>query len=58
MCGPCFGCATDCTNAFKRYRRSTVDGLKPFLSPHFNSMLELPLEAIVRGCTYAVLPNS
>jgi len=48
----------DCTNAFKLYRRSTMDGLKPFLSPHFNLTLELPLKAIVRGYTYAVLPNS
>lgn len=48
----------DCTNAFKLYRRSTMEGLKPFLSPHFNLTLELPLKAIVRGYTYAVLPNS
>jgi len=48
----------DCTNAFKLYRRSTMDGLKPFLSPHFNLTLELPLKAIVRGYTYAVVPNS
>lgn len=48
----------DCTNAFKLYRRSTIDGLKPFLSPHFNLTLELPLKAIVRGYSYAVLPNS
>lgn len=48
----------DCTNAFKLYRRGTMDGLKPFLSPHFNLTLELPLKAIVRGYTYAVLPNS
>ena len=48
----------DATNAFKIYRRSTMDGLKPFLSPHFNLTLELPLKAIVRGYSYAVLPNS
>ena len=48
----------DCTNAFKLYRRHTMDGLKPFLSPHFNLTLELPLKAIVRGYSYAVLPNS
>lgn len=48
----------DATNAFKLYRRSTMDGLKPFLSPHFNLTLELPLKAIVRGYSYAVLPNS
>ena len=48
----------DCTNAFKLYRRETMDGLKPFLSPHYNLTLELPLKAIVRGYSYAVLPNS
>lgn len=48
----------DCTNAFKLYRKETMDGLKPFLSPHFNLTLELPLKAIVRGYNYAVLPNS
>lgn len=48
----------DCTNAFKIYRRHTMEGLKPFLSPHFNLTLELPLKAIVRGYSYAVVPNS
>lgn len=48
----------DCTNAFKLYRRHTMEGLKPFLSPHFNLTLELPLKAVVRGYSYAVVPNS
>jgi dolichol-phosphate mannosyltransferase len=48
----------DCTNAFKLYRRETIEGLKPFLAPHFNLTLELPLKAIVRGYSYKVLPNS
>lgn len=48
----------DCTNAFKMYRKETIEGLKPFLAPHFNLTLELPLKAIVRGYSYAVLPNS
>jgi len=48
----------DCTNAFKLYRRETIDGLKPFLAPHFNLTLELPLKAIVRGYNFAVVPNS
>jgi dolichol-phosphate mannosyltransferase len=47
----------DCTNAFKLYRRGTIDGLRPFLAPHFNLTLEMPLKAIVRGYSYAVLPN-
>lgn len=48
----------DCTNAFKLYKRTTIDGIKPFLSPHFNLTLELPLKAIVRGYSYAIVPNS
>jgi dolichol-phosphate mannosyltransferase len=48
----------DTTNAFKLYRRKTIEGLKPFLAPHFNLTLELPLKAITRGYTYAVVPNS
>jgi dolichol-phosphate mannosyltransferase len=48
----------DCTNAFKLYKRETITGLQPLLAPHFNLTLELPLKAIVRGYSYAVLPNS
>lgn len=48
----------DCTNAFKLYRRNTIDGIQPLLSPHFNLTLELPLKAIVRGYSYAVVPNT
>jgi dolichol-phosphate mannosyltransferase len=48
----------DTTNAFKLYKSDTIQGLKPFLAPHFNFTLELPLKAIVRGYTYAVVPNS
>ena len=48
----------DTTNAFKLYKRETMEGLKPFLSPHFNLTLELPLKTIVRGYSYAVVPNS
>jgi dolichol-phosphate mannosyltransferase len=47
----------DITNAFKLYRRNVVDGLRPFLSHHFNLTVELPLKAIVRGYSYAVVPN-
>ena len=47
----------DVTNAFKLYSRETIDGLKPFLSHHFNLTVELPLKAIVRGYSYAVVPN-
>lgn len=48
----------DCTNAFKLYSRKTIEGLKPFISPHFNITIELPLKAIVRGYSYTVVPNS
>ena len=48
----------DSTNAFKLYKKSTIDGLKPFLAPHFNLTIELPLKAIIRGYSYTVLPNS
>ena len=48
----------DTTNAFKLYRRETIEGIKPFLAPHFNLTIELPLKSIVRGYTYAVVPNS
>lgn len=47
----------DVTNAFKLYSRSAIQGLQPFLSHHFNLTVELPLKAIVRGYSYAVVPN-
>jgi dolichol-phosphate mannosyltransferase len=46
----------DTTNAFKAYRKAAVDGLRPFLSPHFNLTVELPLKAIVRGYAWTVIP--
>jgi dolichol-phosphate mannosyltransferase len=48
----------DTTNAFKLYRRETIEGVKPFLSPHFNLTVELPLKAYVRGYSFAIVPNS
>lgn len=48
----------DATNAFKMYRKNTINGLKPFLAPHFNLTIELPLKAIIRGYSYDILPNS
>ncbi|MBL8187255.1 MAG: glycosyltransferase family 2 protein [Acidobacteria bacterium] len=47
----------DVTNAFKLYRRLVIEGSRPFLSHHFNLTVELPLKAIVRGYSYAVVPN-
>jgi len=46
----------DITNAFKAYRREAIDGCRPYLSPHFNLTVELPLKAIVRGYTWTVIP--
>jgi dolichol-phosphate mannosyltransferase len=46
----------DFTNAFKGYRRRALDGCRPFLSPHFNLTVELPLKVIVRGYTWTVMP--
>ena len=46
----------DVTNAFKIYRREVIDGVQPILSHHFNLTVELPLKALVRGFSYAVMP--
>jgi dolichol-phosphate mannosyltransferase len=46
----------DTTNAFKAYRREVIEGCMPILSPHFNITVELPLKAIVRGYSWAVIP--
>jgi dolichol-phosphate mannosyltransferase len=46
----------DTTNAFKAYRRTVVDGLRPFLAPHFNLTVEMPLKAAIRGYSWTVLP--
>jgi dolichol-phosphate mannosyltransferase len=46
----------DFTNAFKAYRRTVVEGCRPFLSPHFNLTVELPLKTIVRGYSWTVIP--
>ncbi len=46
----------DTTNAFKAYRKSVLDGCRPFLSPHFNLTVELPLKAIVRGYSWTTIP--
>jgi dolichol-phosphate mannosyltransferase len=48
----------DTTNAFKLYKRTTIEGLQPLLSPHFNFTVELPLKVVIRGYSYKVLPNS
>jgi dolichol-phosphate mannosyltransferase len=46
----------DFTNAFKAWRREALDGCRPFLSPHFNLTIELPLKTIVRGYSWTTVP--
>ncbi|MGH2833459.1 MAG: glycosyltransferase family 2 protein [Solirubrobacteraceae bacterium] len=48
----------DTTNAFKAYRREVIENIQPLLSNHFNLTVEMPLKAIVRGHSYAVVPIS
>ncbi|HVC88904.1 MAG TPA: glycosyltransferase family 2 protein [Gaiellaceae bacterium] len=48
----------DTTNAFKAYRREVIETVQPLVSNHFNLTIELPLKAIVRGHSYAVVPIS
>jgi dolichol-phosphate mannosyltransferase len=48
----------DTTNAFKAYRRDVIETVQPLLSNHFNLTVELPLKAVVRGHTFAVVPIS
>jgi dolichol-phosphate mannosyltransferase len=46
----------DITNAFKGYRKTTIEGCRPLLAPHFNLTVEIPLKAVVRGYTWKSLP--
>ena len=46
----------DTTNAFKIYRREAIEGVAPLLSHHFNLTVEIPLKAMVRGYSYAIIP--
>jgi dolichol-phosphate mannosyltransferase len=46
----------DTTNAFKAYRREVIDNIRPLLSNHFNLTVEMPLKALTRGHTFAVVP--
>jgi dolichol-phosphate mannosyltransferase len=48
----------DTTNAFKAYRREVIDQLQPLISPHFNLTVEMPLKAVTRGFSYAIVPTS
>ena len=46
----------DVTNAFKCYRREVIAGIQPLIAPHFNLTVEMPLKALIRGYSYAVVP--
>ena len=48
----------DTTNAFKAYRMEVIEGCRPFISPHFNLTVEIPLKAMVRGYSWDILPIS
>jgi dolichol-phosphate mannosyltransferase len=48
----------DTTNAFKAYRREVIEQMQPLISPHFNLTVEMPLKAITRGFSYAIVPTS
>lgn len=48
--------SNDITNAFKAWRREALEGCRPFLSPHFNLTIELPLKTIVRGYSWTTIP--
>ena len=48
----------DTTNSFKIYRREVINGISPLISHHFNLTVEIPLKAMARGYSYAVIPVS
>jgi dolichol-phosphate mannosyltransferase len=48
----------DTTNAFKAYRREVIENIQPLVSNHFNLTVEMPLKAVIRGHSYAIVPIS
>jgi dolichol-phosphate mannosyltransferase len=46
----------DVSNAFKAYRSEVIRAVQPLVSRYFNISVELPLKAIIRGFSYAVIP--
>jgi dolichol-phosphate mannosyltransferase len=48
----------DTTNAFKAYRREVIENIRPLVSIHFNLTVEMPLKAVIRGHSYAIVPIS
>ena len=48
----------DFTNAFKIYKRKTLNRLLPIVSENFNVFLELPLKIIIRKYEYDIMSIS
>ncbi len=46
----------DISNAFKAYRIGVIRAVQPLVSQYFNITVEIPLKAIIRGFSYAVVP--
>ena len=46
----------DFTNAFKIYKKNTLEKLMPIVSENFNVFLELPLKIISRKYNYKIVP--
>lgn len=46
----------DVSNAFKAYRIGVIKSIQPLVSQYFNITVEIPLKAVVRGYSYAVVP--
>lgn len=46
----------DVSNAFKAYRMEAIKAMRPLVSQYFNITVEMPLKAIVRGFSYAIVP--
>ena len=48
----------DVTNAFKAYKKETLEKCFPITSQHFNINAELSLKSIIRGFNYKIIPIS
>jgi len=48
----------DITNAFKAYKKETLDECRPIISQHFNINAELSLKSIIRKFKYKIVPIS
>ena len=46
----------DFTNAFKIYKKASLEKCRPFVSENFNIFLELPLKIISRGFNFEIIP--